>query len=74
MGGLHDPLPELDHLLAQLIKLRETCLAVYYILKDTIKGPGRREREDMAGRAPSAGTSIPRELGCITLSAYRCVH
>ena len=68
------PLSRLDHLLAQLIKLRETCLSLYYILKDTIKGPARRDREDKAGRALSAGTSVPMELRCITLSAYRCVH
>ena len=57
------PLPSPNHLLAQLIKLRETCSSAYYILKDTIKGPARRDKRGQGWKGSECRNFCPCGTG-----------
>ena len=72
------PQPPLQvNLLEQLTELRE-ILTFTSLLKDMIKDTDEQPDEEIhrvrSGRVPSAGASVPVELGCITLLVCGCVH
>ena len=64
------------NLLRRLAELRET-VTFTILLKNMIKGTDRcRDIQSKVweGRAPNTGTSIPMELGCVTLLVQGCVY
>ena len=44
------------------------------MIKDTDKQPDEEIHRVRSGRVPSAGASVPMELGCVTLPVHGCVH
>ena len=65
-------------MLEQLTELRETCLPVYYVIKDMIKDTGEQPDKEIhrvkSGTVPRTGASVPVDLGCATLLAHTHVH
>ena len=59
----------LINLLERLKELRKTLSS---LLKDAGEQPDEEIHRGKSGRVPSAGASVPVELGCITLPVWMC--
>ena len=62
------------NLLERLTELRETLTYIYQFIKghDTDEQPDEAMYKVRSGRVPSAGASVPVELGCIPLPVWVC--
>ena len=61
-----------------LMELRVTFIYIYqFIIKDIVKDMCEQPDEELhrlkSRKVPSAGASVPMELGCMTLLSCRCV-